>query len=174
MDIPCINIIHMSCLIPIITWCHHFCSATNILLMKGNLKFESRATAVYVAMSPRYRGGKYRSRLHPRSRKCACQIFAGDWACAIDLRQTGVICYPWRQAVYKLNFRCTLSFPMKMTSSSQLWYIRASAGRYVFQWDRLLDEGLAFGQAGVPSCPDDVTPRSWTHNFKCAVADLNK
>ena len=45
---------------------------------------------------------------------------------------------------------------MKMASSTQLWYIRASAGRYVFRWDRLLDEGLAFVQAGVPSCPDDV------------------
>ena len=66
------------------------------------------------------------------------------------------------QCVYKLNFRCTLSFPMKMTSSTQLWYIRASAGRYGFRWDRLLDESLAFQvvQAGVPSCPDDVTPRS--------------
>ena len=46
---------------------------------------------------------------------------------------------------------------MKMTSSTQLWYIRASAGRYVFRWDHLLDEGLAYVQAGVPSCPDDVT-----------------
>ena len=61
--------------------------------------------------------------------------------------------------VYNLNFRCTLSFSMKMTSSTQLRYICASAGRYVFRWDRLLDEGLAFVQAGVPSCPDDVTLR---------------
>ena len=52
----------------------------NILLMKSNSKFESRATAVSVTMSPRYRGSKYRSRLHPRSRKCACQFF---------LRETG-------------------------------------------------------------------------------------
>ena len=45
-------------------------------------------------------------------------------------------------------------------------YIRASAGRYVFRWDRLLDEGLAFVQAGVPSCPDDVTLRSCTREFQ--------
>ena len=57
----------------------------------------------------------------------------------------------------KAEFQMTLSFPMKMASSTQLWYIRASAGRYVFRWNRLLDEGLAFVQAGVPSCPDDVT-----------------
>ena len=49
------------------------------MLIKSNLKFESRATAVSVAMSPRYLGGKYRSRLHPRSRKCAC----------LFLRETG-------------------------------------------------------------------------------------
>ena len=70
------------------------------------------------------------------------------------------------RCVYKLHFRCTLPFPMKMTSSTQLWYIRASAGRYVFRWDRLLDEGLAFVQAGVPSCPDDVTLRSCTREFQ--------
>ena len=55
-----------------------FSTATNILLIKSNLKFESRATAVSVAMSPRYLGDKYRSRLHPRSRKCACQFLDKD------------------------------------------------------------------------------------------------
>ena len=70
------------------------------------------------------------------------------------------------RCVYKLNFRCTLSFPMKITSSTQLWYICASAGRYVFRWDRLLDEGLSFVQAGVPSCLDDVTLRSCTREFQ--------
>ena len=62
---------------------------------------------------------------------------------------------------------------MKMAGSTQLWYIRASASRYVFQWDRLLDEGLALVKAGVPSCPDDVTIRS-SANFKYDVADVNK
>ena len=56
-----------------------FSTAINILLIISNLKFESRATAVSVTMSPRCLGGKYRSRLHPRSRKCACQF----------LRETG-------------------------------------------------------------------------------------
>ena len=62
---------------------------------------------------------------------------------------------------------------MEMESSTQSWYIRASAGRYVFQWDRLLDVGLAFVQAGVPSCPDDMTLRSCA-KFKYDVADVNK
>ena len=66
-----------SCFIPTITWGHGFFTATNILLIKTNLKFESRATTVFVAMSPRYLGGKYRSRPHPWSRKCARHFFCG-------------------------------------------------------------------------------------------------
>ena len=31
---------------PIIIWCHHFSTATNILLIKSNLKFESSATSL--------------------------------------------------------------------------------------------------------------------------------
>ena len=50
-------------------------------------------------------------------------------------------------------------------------YIRAWTGRYVFEWDRLLDEGFFF-QAGVPSCSDNVTHRSCA-NFKYEVADVN-
>ena len=61
------------------------------------------------------------------------------------------------RCVKKMNFRYTLSFPMKMASYTQSWYIRASAGQHVFRWDRLLDEGLALVQAGVLSYPDDVT-----------------
>ena len=75
-----------------------FSTATNILLIKSNLKFESRATAVSVAMSPRYLGGKYRSRLHPLA-KMRMLVFAGDKACEIELRQTGVICFMWRREV---------------------------------------------------------------------------
>ena len=51
-----------------------FHTATDILLIKSNLKFESKAITVYIAMSPRYLGGKYRSCLHPQSWKCACQF----------------------------------------------------------------------------------------------------
>ena len=29
--------------------------------------------------------------------KMRVSVFAGDWACEIELRQTGVICFPWRQ-----------------------------------------------------------------------------
>ena len=71
-------------LIPIITWCWQFTSlSTNILLIKSKLKLESRAIVVGVAMSPRYLGGKYRCRPHPRWRKCTRQFFffPGTRAC---------------------------------------------------------------------------------------------
>ena len=143
-------------------------------LIKSNLKFEARATAVSVAMSPCYLGGRYRSRLHPRSQKCA-----GDWACEIYLRQTGVICFSWRQRSWSCDmFKSWISdahcpFQSKWQVLHNYDISRASSCRFVFRWDRLLDEGLAFVQAGVPSCPDDVTLRSCA-NFKCGVADLNK
>ena len=59
-----------------------FSTAINILLIKSNVKFESRATAVSVSMSSRYLGGKYRSRLHTRSRKCTCQFLCVKSNCA--------------------------------------------------------------------------------------------
>ena len=89
-------------LIPIITWCRQFLSiSTNILLIKNKLKFESRAIAVGVAMSPRVLGGKYRCRPQPRSRKCTRQFlffnffFCGKQSVFIELHQNGVIA--WRQ-----------------------------------------------------------------------------
>ena len=145
-----------------------FSTATNILLIKGNLKFGSRATAVSVAMSPRYLGGKYRSRLHPGRENARASFYGrlGVWNRAapdrchlLPVATSKLI----MRCVYKLNFRCTPPFPLKMPSSTQLWYIRASAGRHVFLLDRLLDEDLAFVQAGVP---DDVTLRSCTREFQ--------
>ena len=79
-------------LIPIITWCWQFPSlSTNILLIKSKLKHESRAIVVIVAMSPRYLGGKYRCRPHPRWRKCTRQFFPGNKSVSIELHQSGVI-----------------------------------------------------------------------------------
>ena len=51
-------------------------TAAHILLIKSNLMSESRANTASVVMSPRYLGGKYRSRLHPR-RENACASFCG-------------------------------------------------------------------------------------------------
>ena len=141
--------------------------------MKSNLKFESRASNRSLRCHVTTLSWRQVSQSPPppvtKTRVPVCCGRLGVWnRTAPDRRHllpvatTKLI----MRCVYKLNFRCTLSFPMKMTSSTQLWYIRASAGRYVFRWDRLLDEGLAFVQAGVPSCPDDVTLRSCTREFQ--------
>ena len=104
-------------------------------------------------------------------------FFAGDKACEIELHQAGVICLTATtlimRCIQRLNFRHPLSFPTKMVGSAKLWYIPTSAGQYVFQCDRLLDEGSAFVQAGVVLCSDDVTNCSFA-NFKCKVANVNK
>ena len=63
---------------------------------------------------------------------------------------------------------------MKMASYPQPWHIRASAGRYVFRWDRLLDEGLAFFKRGFPRVPMTWRSARARANFKCDVADVNK
>ena len=88
-------------LIPIITRCRPFLLvSTNILLLKGKLKLESRAIAVGVAMSPRNLGGKYRCRPRPRSRKFTRQFFCfffGKQSVLIELHQSGVIAWrPWQ------------------------------------------------------------------------------
>ena len=132
--------------------------STYILLIKNQLKLESRAIAVGVAMSPRNLGGKYRCRPHPRSHKCTRQ-FLREEECVnqtaperrhpLTTMTTSSIITLW--CVQRLNFCGTLSFQTKMTSYSRMVYIHAWTGRYVFWWDLLFDEGLASVQAGVPS-----------------------
>ena len=41
-----------------------------------------------------------------------------------------------------------------------------SSGSVCFSMGSPVDEGLAFVQAGVPSCPDDATLRSCTREFQ--------
>ena len=63
----------------------------------------------------------------PRVVKMHVSLFVGDGAFEIVLRQSGLICLPTTTLImrcfWKLNFLCTLSFPSKMTSYTQLRYI---------------------------------------------------
>ena len=143
-------------------WCRPFpFVSTNILLIKRKLKLESRAVSVGIAMSPRKLDGKYRCRPHPRSRKCMRHFCSGEvervnrTAPKRRHRLTTVTLLSILWCVQKLNFCGTLSFRTKMAkmaSSTHMVYIRTWTGRYVFKWDRPLDEGLDFVQARVPSC----------------------
>ena len=146
-------------LIPFITWCWPFpFVSTKILLIKSNLKLESRAIAVGVAMSPRNLGGKYRCRPHPRSRKFTRQFFCWRQSMLIELHQSGVIA--WRLWQHRRSCGVLKSWISVAHCPFQrkwrvlhIWYI--SVLKQVgmsFDWDRPIDEGLAFVQAGVPSC----------------------
>ena len=169
-----------SCLILIITWCHHLSTATNFLLMKSNLKFESRATAVSVAMSPRYRGGNYRSRLHPRSRKWACHILRETLKWEIELRQTGVICYPWRQRSWSCGV-FTSRISDAHCAFQWIWQVLHNYDISVLQHVGMFFDRIACLMKVWPLFKREFprVPMTWRSararaNFKCDVADVNK
>ena len=103
--------------------------------------------------------------------KCACQFF---------LRETGRVklncARPASSATrgdnevdHAVCLQAEFQMHTVLFNENDKFYttmIYPSAGRYVFRWDRLLDEDLAFVQAGVLSCPDDVTLRSCTREFQ--------
>ena len=126
----------------------HFRSYQDMCI-KSNLRFESSAISVSVAMSPCNLGGKHRE--YARAAFCGMTLIV--------------------RCVWKLNFCCPLSFQPKMGCSSQLRYIRTTAARYVLQGDRMLDEGSAFDQAWAPSWLRDAP---LVANFKCEVAEVDK
>ena len=122
-------------------------------------------------MSPRYLGGKYRSRLHPRSRKCACLLLretghvksncarpASSASCG-ENEVDHAVClkteFQMHAALSNENgkFYTTMIYPC--FSRSVCFSMGSPA------WWRF---GLF--QAGVPSCPRDVTLRSCTREFQ--------
>ena len=81
-----------SCLIPIITWCHHFFHSNQYsahskqfkVSIESNRRLRCQVTTLsrwQISESPPPPVGKMRA-----------LVFAGDWACEIKLHQTGVIC----------------------------------------------------------------------------------
>ena len=105
-------------------------------------------------MSPRFFGGKYRSRLRPRSRKCACQFLRETErvksSCA---RPASSASRGHNDVDHAMCLKAEFHMHTVLSNENGKFYstyIRASAGRYVFRWDRLLDESLAFDQTGVP------------------------
>ena len=67
-------------------------------------------------------------------------------------------------------------FPHHAVALQRFRNIRTSAGRHVFRWDRLLDEGLAFCSSGSSLVSRWRGRRSARAraNFKRDVADVNK
>ena len=135
-------------LIPIITWCPSFpFASTNVLLPKSKLKFELRAIAVGVLMSPRNLGSKYRCRPQP-GRESARASFMRE---AERVNRTA----PERR--HRLTcLKAEFLWHTVLSNENGGFY---TYGIYPYLNRSLclligssLDEGLAFVQAGVPSC----------------------
>ena len=130
-----------------------FSTATNILSIKSNLKFESRTTAVFVAMSPRYLGGKYRSRLHPPRRTSFCGRLS-VWNRTVPDRRhlLPVATTKWPCGVFK-SWISDAHCPLQSK-----WRVLYNYDVSVLQQVGMFFNGIAcFIQAGVPSCLDDLT-----------------
>ena len=162
--------------IPIITWLSQFGSVTtNTLLVKRKLTFQSKAIAFRVAMSLRHQGDKYHCHPTPGRESESDSFFlgGGGWQSElIELHQTGVICLATTSSVMWCLKTELISHTVRFQLKWRVLHNYDISGWYVFQWDHLLDEGLAFVQPGVPSCFDDVTDLSYT-NLKCEAADVN-
>ena len=160
-----------SCLIPIITWCHHCFRSNQYSAHYKQFKVwieSNRSLRCHVTTLSRW---QVLESPPPPVAKMRVLVFAGDWACEIELRQTSVICFPWRQRSWSCGvLKSWISDATALSNESGNFYtnmIYPCFSRSVcFLWDRLLDEGLAFVQVGVPSCPDDVTLRSCTREFQ--------
>ena len=162
-------------------WCHHFFHSNQYFAHEKQFKvwIESNplpchhvivAASIAVASTPGHENARA-SFLFFFGRLGVWNRIAPDRRHLLPVATTKLI----MRCVYKLNFICTMPIPMKMTSSTQLWYIHAIAGRYVFRWDRLLSEGFGLCSSGSSL----VSPMTWRSararaNFKCDVTDVNE
>ena len=89
-----------SCLIPIITWCHHFFHSNQYSAHEKQFKvwIESNRSLRCPVTTLMWRQVS-QSPPPPVTKMRVPFFFAGDCACEIELRQTRVICYMWRQRV---------------------------------------------------------------------------
>ena len=156
-----------------------FSTVTNILLIKSNLKFDSRATAVSMPCHHVILVASIAVASTP-GRKMRVPVFAGDWACEIELRQTGVICFPWRQRSWSCGvFQSWISdahcpFHWK-------WQVLHNYDISVLQQVGMFFDGIACLMKVWPLFKREFprVPMTWRSvraraNFKCDVADVNK
>ena len=105
---------------------------TNILLIKSNSRFESRATTVSVAMSLRSIAfasipGRENARASFRWRLSVWNRTAPDRRHLLPGRSDNEVDHA---VCLKVEFQMHTVVSKKMASPTQLWYIRASAGRF--------------------------------------------
>ena len=163
-----------SCLIPIITRCHHFYHSNQYSAHEKQFKVwieSNRSLCCHVTTLSWWQVSQSPP---PPVTKMRVPVFAGDWACEIELRQTGVICYPWRQRSWScgvftswiLDARCPFQWK---------WQVLHNYDISVLQQVGMFFDGIACLMKVWPlfnrefpreSCPDDVTLRSCTRDFQ--------
>ena len=114
----------------------------------------------------------------PPVTKMRVPVFGGDWACEIELRQTGVICYPWRQRSWSCGvFKSWISdahcpFQWK-------WQGLHNYDISLLQHVGMFFDGIACSMKVWALLKQKFprVPMTWRScaNFKCdVVADINK
>ena len=116
----------------------------------------------------------------PPVAKMRVLAFAGDWSCEIELRQTGVICFPWRQRSWSCCvFKSWISdahcpFQWK-------WQVLHNYDIFVLQQVGMFFDGIACLMKVRPLFKRKFprVPMTWRFaracaNFKCDVAVVNK
>ena len=149
----CFCLRDQTCLIPIITWCRHFFHSNQYSAHEKQFK-------VWIESN----------------RSLRCHVTT----CEIELRQTGVICYPWRQRSWSCGmFQSWISdahcpFQWK-------WQVLHNNDISVLQQVDMFFDGIACLMKVWPLFKWEFprVPRTWRSararaNFKCDVADVNK
>ena len=106
-------------------------------------------------------------------------VFAGDWACEIELRQTVVICFPWRQRSWSCGvFKSWVS--VAHCPFQWKWQVLHNYDISVFQQVGMFFDGIAYLMKVWPLFKREVprVPMTWRcprarANFKCDVANVN-
>ena len=99
-------------------------------------------------------------------------VFAADWACEIELRQTGVICFPWRQRSCIPDAHCPFQWKWHVLHNYDISLLQ-QVGMFFDEIACLMKVWPLFKREfpGVPMTWRSARARA---NFKRDVADVNK
>ena len=116
----------------------------------------------------------------PGHENARASFFAGDWACEIELRQIGVICYPWQQRRWSCGVftswisdaHCPFQWKWQVLHNYDIFVLQ-QVGIY-FDWIACLMKVWPLFKREFPRVPMTWRSACARANFKCDVADINK
>ena len=144
------------------TWCHHFPPQLPIFCSLRVIWCQNREQTQPPLSCHHVILGASIAVASTLVAKMRVPVFAGGWACEIELRQTGVICFPWRQQSWSYGV-IKSGISDAHCPSQWKWQVLRNYDISVLQQVGMFFNGiacfvnLAFDQAGVPSRPDHVT-----------------